>query len=141
MQDNNACSLLIKQIHDNIEKQSNNTLRSMDLTMMQVAVLLELNGSAEKKLSLKELEKRFQVAQSTIHGIISRLEQKGLIQAEGAADDKRIKIAAITGTGSECCTDAAREMQKTEDMLLKGFSNAEKAIFREMLLRAAENIK
>ena len=33
---------LIKLLHDRLEKQANNTLRGKDLTMMQVAVLMEL---------------------------------------------------------------------------------------------------
>ena len=32
---------LIKLLHDRLEKQANNTLRGKDLTMMQVAVLME----------------------------------------------------------------------------------------------------
>lgn len=33
---------LIKLLHDRLERHANNTLRGKDLTMMQVAVLMEL---------------------------------------------------------------------------------------------------
>ena len=43
-----ACTptgLLIKQIHDCLEKKSNNALRAKGLTMMQVSVLLALQDA------------------------------------------------------------------------------------------------
>ena len=67
---------LIKQIHDRLEKQANNTLRGKDLTMMQISVLMELQEAEQKERSMKELERKFCVAQSTVAGIISRLEQR-----------------------------------------------------------------
>ena len=67
---------LIKLLHDRLEKQANNTLRGKDLTMMQISVLMELQKAERKQRSMKELERKFCVAQSTVAGIISRLEQR-----------------------------------------------------------------
>lgn len=80
---------LIKLLHDRLEKQANNTLRGKDLTMMQISVLMELQKAEQKQRSMKELERKFCVAQSTVAGIISRLEQKGFVEAFGDASDKR----------------------------------------------------
>ena len=55
--------LLIKKIHDSLEKRANNTLRSKDLTLMQMSVLMALQETPNKQLSLKEMERHFQVAQ------------------------------------------------------------------------------
>ena len=49
--------LLFKQIHDKLEKQANNTLRQQGLTMMQVSVLLTIQGAEGKRCSMKELER------------------------------------------------------------------------------------
>ena len=43
MNDNLTSGQLIKQLHDAIERQANNSLRQNDLTMVQVWVLLSLN--------------------------------------------------------------------------------------------------
>lgn len=48
---------------------------------------------------MKELERYFGVAQSTIAGVVSRLEQKGFVEAFGDAADKRIKVVHITPAG------------------------------------------
>ena len=82
---------LIKMLHDRLEKIANNTLREKDLTMMQISVLMELQKAEQKQRSMKELERKFCVAQSTVAGIISRLEQKRFVEAVGDASDKRIK--------------------------------------------------
>lgn len=67
---------------------------------------------------MKELERTFCVAQSTVAGIISRLEQKGFIEAFGDASDKRIKVVHITPAGEVCCREAAGYMAEAEQMLL-----------------------
>ena len=132
---------LIKQIHDRLEKQANNTLRGKDLTMMQISVLMELQEAEQKQRSMKELERKFCVAQSTVAGIISRLEQKGFVEAFGDPSDKRIKLVHITPDGEACCREAAGYTAEAEQMLLHGFSEDEKAIFNQLLARAAENMK
>ena len=132
---------LIKLLHDRLEKQANNTLRGKDLTMMQISVLMELQKSEQKQRSMKELERTFCGAQSSVAWIISRLEQKGFIEAFGDASDKRIKVVHITPAGEVCCREAAGYMAEAEQMLLHGFSEDEKALFNQLLARAAENIK
>ncbi len=132
---------LIKLLHDRLEKQANNTLRAQDLTMMQVSVLLELQKADQKQLSMKELERKFCIAQSTVAGIISRLEQKGFVEAFGDAADKRVKLVHITLAGEACCRDAAGYMEQADQTLLKGFSEEEKETFNRLLARAAENMR
>ena len=132
---------LIKLLHDRLEKQANNTLRAQDLTMMQISVLMELQKTEQKQLSMKELERKFCVAQSTVVGIISRLEQKGFVEAFGDAADKRVKLVHITPAGEACCQEAAGYMEQAEQTLLQGFSEEEKTMFNLLLARAAENMR
>ena len=132
---------LIKLLHDRLEKQANNTLRAQDLTMMQISVLMELQKTELKQLSMKELERRFCIAQSTVAGIISRLEQKGFVEAFGDAADKRVKLVHITPAGEACCKEAAGYMEQAEQALLRGFSEDEKTTFNLLLARAAENMR
>lgn len=136
-----ACGALIKQIHDSLEKRSNNALRSQDLTMVQVSVLLELNFAPQKQMTLKELERRLHVAQSTAAGIVSRLEQKGFVEGFGDASDRRIKILRITPAGEECCQRANQHMEETEASLLSGLTETERMIFLSLLERVSNNLK
>lgn len=133
--------LLIKQLHDCLERRANNDLRPKDLTMMQMAVLMVLREAEGKQLAMKALERHFQVAQSTIAGVISRLERKGFVEAIGDAADKRIKLAHITAAGESCCEEAAKYQREAEEAIVRGFSQEEQAIFNNLLARAADNIK
>ncbi len=133
--------LLFKQIHDRLEKQSNNALRAKDLTMMQVSVLLALQQAEEQRLSMKDLERYFGVAQSTVAGIISRLEQKGLVEASGDPTDKRIKLVHMTAAGEQCCDEAACQMREAEENLLRGFSAEERSTLNHFLTRIVDNLQ
>ena len=135
------CGCLIKYLHYRLEKSVNNALRANDLTMMQVGVLMELRGADRQQRSMKELERIFEVAQSTVAGIVSRLEQKGFVEALVDAGDKRVKLVHLTDAGAACSIDAAEHMTGFEDRLLEGFSQGEKGLFAELLVRAAENVK
>lgn len=133
--------LLFKQIHDRLEKQSNNALRKKDLTMMQVSTLMTLQQAKDKQLSMKELERYFGVAQSTVVGIVSRLEQKGLVDAFCDVTDKRIKLVHITSAGESCCVEAAFQMEETEKTLIHGFSKEERKELNYLLTKVIENLK
>lgn len=133
--------LLLKQIHDRMEKRANNALRSKGLTLMQMSVLTELKEAPEKRLSMKELEQRFQVAQSTAAGIVARLEQKGFVEALGDAADRRVKLVHITPAGEACCEEGEYYRKEAEETLLQGFSREEQTLLNSMLARIAENVK
>lgn len=141
MEERAAYVTLIKQVHDGLEKQANNSLRSQDLTMSQVGVLMELRFSPEKQMALKELERRLHVAQSTAAGIVARLEQKGLVEGFGDANDRRIKLLRITPAGEEYCRIADRHMAAFEEALLAGLTEAERTTLVALLKRMAGNLK
>lgn len=141
MPDYSDIGFCIKQIHDRVEKQANNAMRSSDLTMMQVSVLLALQESGEKQMSMKELEKSFGIAQSTVAGIVSRLEQKGFVETLGDAADKRVKRVHITAAGEKCCAESACHKEEAEKRLLKDFSEEERRVLHALLEKAARNLE
>lgn len=140
MPDYSDISFYIKQIHDRLEKQANNELRADGLTMMQVLTLLTLQDAEGKQLSMKELERCFGVAQSTVAGIVSRLEQKRFVEANSDAADKRIKRVHITSAGEKCCAQAAVHMELAENKLIKGFTDEEKETLGKLLVKALGNM-
>lgn len=122
----NTCGMLIRQINNALEKRANHQLKANGLTLSQMSALIEILNTSAKKLTFKELEKRLSLAQSTTAGLISRLEQKKLVSVSGDTDDKRIKYVEITSLGEKICNEARREMEYTEEMLLKSLSAVEK---------------
>ena len=141
IQMDSSCSMLIKRIHLVLEKNSNNILRSQDLTLSQMEALWVISNTTKKQVSLKELEKLLHIAQSTTVGIVSRLEQKGLVESFGDNSDKRIKLVKITKLGEQVCNKAKQSMKQTEDNLLSGLTEIEKDIFKSLLQKVKNTLK
>lgn len=141
MEERKECGALLKQIHDEMEKNANNNLRSQDLTLTQLGALWELNASQEGQLTLKELERRLHVAQSTAAGIVSRLERKALIASFGDPGDRRIKIVKITSAGRERLQKTVLSRTQAEDRLLSGLTETEKSIFYSLLKKICDTLQ
>ena len=132
---------LIKQLHDAIERQANNSLRQNGLTMVQIWVLLLLDEKDEKTCSFKELEHILGVAQSTCAGIVNRLALKKLVDCFTDPNDKRMKLVRITPAGEKCCQDAIQNSRKVEQTIFHGLSEEEQNMFHSLLQRIYENMK
>lgn len=135
-----SCGRLIKLISDEMRKNANNAMRSQDMTMSQFGALFELDHAPEKQRSLKELEQSLHVAQSTVAGIISRLEQKGFVEAFGDAADRRVKLVRITPAGRECVAREENNMAEAEEKLLSGLTETERAIFYTLLKKVRDSL-
>ena len=103
--------LKLKRIHDVMEKNANREVERLDVTFAQHHVLMYLLHHKDEAVSLKELEKHFGVAQSTMAGIISRLEDKNLVYSFREPSDKRIKKAALTEKGMEVSEKSRKNMK------------------------------
>lgn len=141
MRQEKDCGFYIKHINDVLQRDANNALRSQDLTLSQITVLLLLEGAPDGELSLKELERRLQVAQSTAAGIVVRLEQKDFVTSFTSSEDKRIKMVRVTERGLGCCESAKQNMQQTEDRLLSKLTEAERNTLIELLRKVNDGLK
>lgn len=135
------CGLLIKRIHDKLEKNANNELRTNGLTLAQMQMLITLNNNENGTSYLKELEMCLQIAQSTTVGIVKRLELKGLVEGYTDSKDKRMKLVKITPAGKVVCHKAQYNMDKTEERFLHGLSKPEKEQLQVLLQKIYNNLK
>lgn len=136
----NDCGFYIKHINDALQRDGNNALRAKELTLTQLMVLLQLEDALDHELSLKELEKRLQVAQSTAAGIIVRLAQKGFVDGFGSPEDRRVKMVRITEAGLECCADAQYHMKQSEEHLLAPLTETERMMFAVLLKKVSDSL-
>ena len=139
MENQSPCSILLKQIHDVQEKNINNTLRNLDLTFSQINVLRALVHSADKQMSLKELEKILHVAQSTTARIVTKMESKGLIDSFSDVSDKRIKYIRLTQYGEQYSSNAKQKLEEEETRLLSSLTETEKIVFVSLLQKITGN--
>lgn len=132
--------IMIKQIHDEFEKLCNNALRPYDLTMSQLGILKALSEANNEQLSLKDLEQIIHVAQSTIAGLILRLEQKKFVEAFGDQKDKRIKKVRITAEGKLRFIEAEKHILQVEETILKSLTETERMIFLTLLQKIRDSL-
>lgn len=135
MPKNYSCGTLLKQIHDIMEKNTNNVLREQDLTISQSGVLVLLDEKEGKTASFKELEKDFGVSQPTMVGILNRLSQKNLVEVLTDSEDKRIRKAHLTQKGTDKCKEGYKHMNSAEKQLLKSLTDDEKVEFNRLLMK------
>lgn len=125
--------MLIKQIHSELEKNANNALRKDDLTIAQTGVLLTLSEAEGQQMEQKQLEESLHVAQSTVTGIVKRLEFKGFVETFSDSEDKRVKLVHITPSGLEISEKTKGNMEKTEAELTSSLTETERNILISLL--------
>lgn len=129
------CGALIKRINDTMEKNANNALRMQNITFFQFKMLLVLHLSRDGVATLKELERFFDVAQSTAAGVAVRLEKKDLITSYADPQDRRVKRVAITEAGRTLCREHRQAMERGEAQLLRALTPPEQEQLRGLLMK------
>ena len=131
----------IKRIDNALEKEANQNLQTLNLTMQQNHALVLLVHAPEHTLSLKELEERFCAAQSTVAGLISRLEKKGLVEAVSSPEDKRVKRVRLTEEGQRLCAISRQNLVDSEARLTSNLSPEERESFLACLKKVYEAVR
>jgi DNA-binding MarR family transcriptional regulator len=87
----------LRRISQAIDVWSRHMLQNYGLTSPQLATLREIQ--AGKNVSTGTLATALHLSQPTVTGILSRLEQRGLIARERSEDDRRSVLATVTEEG------------------------------------------
>ena len=126
----------IRRIGNALEKEVNRNLQDHNLTLQQSHVLVMLSRQDDLTLPLKELESRFGAAQSTVAGLVSRLEKKGLVEALHDPEDKRIKLVRLTPDGKAMQLACRQDVVDSEARLTALLTDQE----REQLLSCLQKV-
>lgn len=124
---------LLKRINDQMEKNANNTLQSLDITFGQLKLLIALSKDFDDSATLKEIERYFGVSQATVAGIVTRMEKKGLIIGYTDRNDKRVKHVRISDSGREICQRMKSSMEEHESEMLAPLDASEQEQLRYLL--------
>lgn len=115
---------LLKQLSDKMEATCNADLKRLDLTIAQSRVLLFLDEQPEKWASQRELEAHLEVSHATIHGILARMEAKGLIRVETSVQDRRMRIVRLN-TNDRALAAIRVQQQEHMSVLTRGLDTDE----------------
>lgn len=123
-----------------LDVYNNNSLAKYGVTHSQAKILVRLSESEDGRLSQKEFT-RMGRRNSTITAILNKLENGGFITRTASETDARAKYIQITPKGREVQQVALKNVLDLENLLVEGFSDEEKILFKMLLKRVEDNIK
>lgn len=130
---------LIKSINDKLKVKADSMLKSHDLTISQsriVGFLAQKGGQATQK----EIEEFFDVSHPTIVGLVSRMEQNGMLTTFVSTEDRRNKIVKLTDSALMIANDIKASVATSEKELLQDLTNEEVETLKNLLSRVLDNI-
>ena len=113
--------------------------RSVELTGPQLTVLKMLEGVGD--LSLSELSERIRAQNSTVTGIIDRMEQAGLVARARSTEDRRVIKIKLTERGARIARTIAVEPMEVFRGALEGLSPGETRELLKILTKVARRVQ
>ena len=114
-------------------------LRALDLTTPQYALLAQLErkpGASNAALARSAF-----ITAQTMHGIVSNLEKRGLIQRKSDASHGRILCTELTDQGHKVVAQAHDMIRAVESRMLSTVSGEHKALLEKLLLECFNNLQ
>jgi DNA-binding MarR family transcriptional regulator len=113
--------------------------RRVELTGPQLTVLKVLEGVGD--LSLSELSERIRAQNSTVTGIIDRMEREGLVVRARSTEDRRVVNIRLTDKGAKIAREIAVEPMEVFRSALESLSAAEMQELLRILTKIAIRVK
>ena len=134
---------LLKQICLRYECECNRMLSEYDLTLSQLELQHFLFEQQEKGVPVNQrfIEEMLHLKNPTVTGILNRLESKGFIVRVADARDRRVNIVVLTDKARALREEVAETAERTEEMLLEGFTEAEREQLIHLLGKMYANIR
>lgn len=99
-----------------------------------------LAENTDKDIYQKDLERHFTITRSTASRVLSRMEQKGLIERQPVARDARLKKIVLTDKAWQLKGLMRQDVVQMEQTLLHGFTEEEKRTLSAYIQRMKHNI-
>jgi DNA-binding MarR family transcriptional regulator len=113
--------------------------RRADLTGPQLTVLKMLEGVGD--LSLSDLSERIRAQNSTVTGIIDRMEREGLVVRARSTEDRRVIKIRLTERGAKIARDIAVEPMEIFRSALDSLTPAEMRDLLRILTKIARRVQ
>lgn len=131
----------IKKIAERLQAYADKNGFRHDVTFAQGKVLFFLHTQKGGEAAMKNLEEHLDVSHATVSGIISRLKEKGYVECEKSKEDARAKTVRLTEKENATFAEMKKRRAEMEGMLLKDFSEKERAEFVLFLERVYRNVR
>lgn len=103
----------------------------VQITLVQAGILFLLNEEAGRPMS--ELSRLLSLDNSTVTGLVDRLETSGFVQRKANSKDRRVSLINITAQGVEEVNKAKTTINSVNEKIKTDFSKREIESFRKVL--------
>jgi len=114
---------LTRNFNKSMRHKFHHYVQDSGFTLPQLSVISMLDKHGEQKVS--ELSLKMGLSNSTVSGILDRLEQKDIIKRQRTKDDRRVVKISLTGKSKEFCNNFHRKKEEYFTQLLKKLSEQE----------------
>lgn len=128
----------LKKTQHALRLHMDEALRALDLTTPQYAVLAQLE--LKPGISNAALARSSFITAQTMHGIVSNLEKRQLVQRKSDASHGRILCAELTDQGRKIVTQAHDMIRDVEARMLATVSGEHKVLLEKLLLECFNNL-
>lgn len=114
---------LNRNINRTLRHEFHGLMQDSGFTFPQLSVISILAKNGEQKVS--DISEKMGLSDSTVSGILDRLEQKGIIERKRNKDDRRVVKIYLSKGSQEICQEFHRKREEYFTHLLKELSEQE----------------
>lgn len=89
----------------------------------------------------RDLEAAFNVARSSVSGMVKLLEKKGYLTRQSAAGDTRLKKLSLTELGLSVFERSMEAIEEVEALAVQGLTPEEQKLFQDLCRRIQDNLR
>ncbi len=131
----------LKSIFHIMEKNLNRSLEKIDLTSTQAHILMYLYKNKGKVINQRDIEKKFELTNPTVNGILNRLENKNFIKRTVSQIDARNKEISLTDKSILLINDMFKQAKNMESKMIAGIDKDELNIFYNVIKKIFNNVQ
>lgn len=133
--------LLIRCINNKLKNGFGKLLEMNNLTFSQGHILGYLFKNSNKTIHQNDIEKTFELKNSTVSGILKRLEKSDYIYRTSEDEDGRYKCIKLTSKAIDLEEKLRAEKIRVNNLLLSGIEPDERNKLNELLIKIYQNIE
>ena len=119
----------------------NEDLKEFGLTFAQACILVFLIENKENSINQRDIEKKFNLSNPTVNGILNRLESKKIIKRINNDADKRIKNIVLLNKADDFYQKFQQKKKEIDESTIRNISEEEMNIFYIVVDKMLENVK
>ena len=130
---------VIKEVQHALRKEMDRRLGEADLTTAQYAAMTALEH--DDGMSNAELARRCFVTPQTMHKVVERLEERGLVERSAHPTHGRIRLVDLTENGRDQLEQAHGIVDDIEALMTAEVTDEEAAVARRVLLKCVTSLE